>query len=174
MTRGRACQRTLNGFVTNSAPGRLARIPHKAVEAINLNKTRHIFGKQDLHNTISIFARKEKHRYNRTQLISNTDLDWEVMQENGTQATIGRQQERRVPSKSRPFSRTSSHVPESLKVKRSTLHKMHGEDFNLSASRRSNNKISCKIRMVRVDLNLLEKKALVISSEKRQIGLVEF
>ena len=28
--------------------------------------------------------------------------------------------------------------------------------------------------MVRVDLNLLEKKALVISSEKRQIGLVEF
>lgn len=53
---------------------------------------RGIFGKQDLHNTISICARTEKHRYNRTQLISITDLDWEVSQENGTQATIGRQQ----------------------------------------------------------------------------------
>lgn len=89
---------------------------------------RGIFGKQDPHNTISIFARTEKHRYNRTQLISITDLDWEVTQENSTQATIGRQQAEKSTIEARPFSRTSSHVPESLKVKR-TLHKLHGEDF---------------------------------------------
>ena len=68
-----ACQSTMNGFVTNRDPGRRARIPHTAVEAINLNKTRDIFGwKQDLHNTISIFARTDKHRNNRNQRTGKT------------------------------------------------------------------------------------------------------